>query len=414
MPNSTHIRITEKRPTIGLFGAFGVGNLGNECTLQALLYNIQKRVPDAEISCICPRPDEVRLAYNISAVPIEEISFSPINNRILRFLRKVFVRIPVELFRWIEVFITLRAVDVLVMTGTGMLGDFGIGPLGLHYEILMWTVAAKLCRCKVIFLSVGAGPLRRPLSRRIVKAALSCADYRSYRDSFSKDYLKSIGFDSERDLVFPDLAFSFPTAMLPRCSRQGTHKPIIGIGMITYFNRQCSSPDDETIYRDYLEKLGTFVSWLLERNYTVRLLIGDVTYDQRAREDLQVLLQERGFGCENGNIIDEPASSVQEILSQLAATDLVVASRFHNVLLALMLGKPVLAISYHEKVDALMTDVGLGEFRQDIESIDLEKMVRQFKTLEERSTHLKQKLSCKAEACRVALDEQYNHIFTGI
>jgi len=316
-----------------------------------------------------------------------------------------------ELLRWSKAVATLRDVNMLVMTGTGMLGDFGIGPLGLHYEILKWTVAAKLTRCKVIFLSVGAGPLRSALSRHFVKAALSCAAYRSYRDEFSKDYLKSIHFESDPDHVYQDLAFSYPTARLPRSSNHSSDKPVIGVGLMTYFNRRCVSPEDETIYRDYLTKLGNFVTWLLERKYTVRLLIGDVTHDQRARQDLRTLLEERGFGCENGSIIDEPASSVEEVLSQLAATDLVVASRFHNVLLALMLGKPVLAISYHEKVDALMEEAGLGAFRQDIESIDVEKLIRQFAALEEQSNHIKQQLDRKAETCRVALHDQYNRIF---
>jgi polysaccharide pyruvyl transferase WcaK-like protein len=398
------------RLRIALFGAFGVGNLGNECTLQALISNIQKCAPQAEVSCICMGPQETQSAYNIPASLIKELPLPPSKNPVLKLLRRIFLVIPMELFRWGKAVATLKDVNMLVMTGTGMLGDFGIGP-GLHYEILKWTVAAKLSRCKVIFLSVGAGPLRKALSRHFVKAALSCAAYRSYRDEFSKDYLKSIRFDSDRDQVYPDLAFSYPTARLPRSSDHSCNKPVIGVGLMTYFNRRGVSPEDETIYRDYLTKLGNFVTWLLERKYTVRLLIGDVAYDQRARQDLRTFLEERGFSCKNGSIIDEPASSVEEVLSQLAATDLVVASRFHNVLLALMLGKPVLAISYHEKVDALMEEAGLAAFRQDIESIDVEKLIRQFATLEEQSNYIKPQLHRKAEACRVALDGQYNRIF---
>ena len=41
------------RKKIALFGTFGTGNLGNECTLQAMLLNIRRRVPNAEVSCIC-------------------------------------------------------------------------------------------------------------------------------------------------------------------------------------------------------------------------------------------------------------------------------------------------------------------------------------------------------------------------
>lgn len=325
-------------------------------------------------------------------------------------LRRIFVSVPMELLRWRHAITKLKDVDMLVMTGTGMLGDFGISPLGLHYEILKWTIAAKLSRCKVIFLSVGAGPLRKTMSRHIVKAALYLADYRSYRDDFSKEYLTTIGFDSHNDYVYPDLAFSYPTARLPRSYGPARNKPVIGIGLMTYFNRRCTSPEDETIYHNYLSKLGKFVTWLLERGYTVRLIIGDVTYDQRVRNDLRIFLEDRGISYANSAIIDVPAASVDEVMSQLAATDLVVASRFHNVLLALMLGKPVLAISYHEKVDALMAEQGLAPFCQDIESIGVGKMIRQFTVLEEQSNQIKQQLNQKAEACRAALDDQYNRI----
>jgi polysaccharide pyruvyl transferase WcaK-like protein len=399
------------RPRIALFGAFGVGNLGNECTLQALLQSIRTYVPGAEITCICPGPEATQSDYKISSSLIEELPLPPLDNRFLRLLRRIFISIPMELLRWLKAIARLRNVDTLVMTGTGMLGDFGISPLGLHYEIVKWTFAARLARCKVIFLSVGVGPLRKALSRHFVRVALSCAAYRSYRDEYSKDYLKRIRFNSDRDHVYPDLAFSYPTAGLPQSSSHSCGRPVIGVGLMTYFNRRCISSADETIYRDYLTKLGSFVIWLLEREYIVRLLIGDVTHDQRVRKDLRTLLEVRGFGYEKGTIIDDPASTVKEVLSQLAATDLVVASRFHNVLLALMLGKPVLAISYHEKVDALMDGVGLAAFRQDIESIDVGKMIRQFTSLAEQSNEIKQQLDRKAAACRVALDEQYNRIF---
>lgn len=413
MDSPIHAKRTANRHTIALFGAFGVGNLGNECTLQALLYNIRKHVPEAEMRCICPGPDQVCVAYDIPATPIEEVPLSHIANPVLRLLRKIFVRMPLELFRWFRAVATLTDVDMLVMTGTGMLGDFGISPLGLHFQILKWTLLAKLCRCKVAFLSVGAGPLRQPLSRRIVKAALSLANYRSYRDAFSKSYLESIGFDTRHDHVFPDLAFSFPAPSLLGVSHDGMSPVVVGVGLMTYFNRTGTSPEGDRIYSEYIAKMGDFVSWLLEKKYRVRLLIGDAVHDQPATRDLVVYMKEKGIHYESGAIIDEPAASVDQVLSQLAATDLVVASRFHNILLALMLAKPVLAISYHEKNAALMASAGLAEFSQDIENIDVQKMKQQFGVLEENSDRIKPQLQRNAIACRAALDDQYNLIFNG-
>src|SRR5580704_12376759 len=138
---------------IVLFGAFGSGNLGNECTLQSLLYHIRQSVPRAEVSCICTGPEKTEETYKIPASLIKEVPLPPIENRTLRSLRKIVLGVPVELYRWSKAIARLKGADMLIMTGTGMLSDFGISPFGLHYEILKWTVAAKLCRCRVIFLS---------------------------------------------------------------------------------------------------------------------------------------------------------------------------------------------------------------------------------------------------------------------
>jgi polysaccharide pyruvyl transferase WcaK-like protein len=404
------------RRKVMLFGVFGAGNLGNECTLQALLWNLGRYLPNAEITCICSEPDETASTYSISAVPIREVVFKiwpQVSNRWVGLLRKVLIAIPTEVCRWYRAARTLRGNGMLVMTGTGMLGDFGISALGLHYDILRWSIVAKLCRIKLVFLSVGVGPIRQPLSRCFVRLALRLADYRSYRDSFSRDYLQRIGFETNGDAVYPDLAFSLPKAVIPGTHKHNGQGTVIGVGVMTYQNRRSTLDSDDTIYRAYVAKVAVFVSWLLRHNYTVRLLIGDARYDNRVRHDLRGLLEGIGFRYEDGNIIDEPATSFSEVLSQLAATDVVVASRFHNVLLALMVTKLVVAVSYHEKVDSLMTGFGLLEFCQDIERVDIDKLIGQVTALETSAKRLRPQIERRTEVYRMALDEQYDRVFKG-
>lgn len=400
-----------KSQKVGLFGIFGAGNLGNECTLQAMLSNVRRYLPAAEIRCICSGPEATALEYGVSATEIRQIALRPISNRALRMLRRILVGVPVELYRWFKALVTLRDMDMLVMTGTGMLGDFGIRPFDLHYDILRWSIAARVCRCKLLFVSVGVGPILHPLSRRFVKAALALANYRSYRDEFSKEYLESIGFKTSRDAVFPDLAFSLPSSMTHGSLDHNGHGAVVGVGLMTYYNKRSMPGSDETIYREYIAKVAKFVTGLIQRRFAVRLLIGDVTYDNRVREDLRTVLEESGIRYDGTTVIDQPATSFDEVLSQLAATDIVVASRFHNVLLALMLTKPVVAISYHEKVAALMAGVGLSEYCQDIEHIDIDKLLDQVTILRDSARTIKPKLERKAEAYRKDLDQQYDLMF---
>ena len=400
-----------KRTTVSFFGNFGTQNLGNEYTLQAIIHNVHKYLPDAQVNCICTNPEDASARHHIPAFLIsyrygkEHRSRIRRDTLIVRWLRRLLVRPPLELIEWLKAFRTLKGTSMLVMTGTGMLGDFGIGPFDLHYEILKWSLLAKLRRTKLLFVSVGAGPIAHPLSRWIVKLAISLADYRSYRDSFSKDYLASIGFDTKDDHVYPDLAFS----LRPRAPACGSgNSRVIGLGLMDYYGKGSTDEYDETTYRDYLERVTTFATLLLDRKYTIRLLIGDVSYDTRVTGDVIKRLRERGA---KGQIIDEPVSSVEQLIAQLAATDIVIATRFHNVLLALMLNKPVVALSYHEKIASLMAGVGMAEYCQRIDQLDVGLLMERFDKLEQNAGIIKPQIEQRIEEYGRALEEQYVHIF---
>ncbi len=88
-------------------------------------------------------------------------------------------------------------------------------------------------------------------------------------------------------------------------------------------------------------------------------------------------------------VIHEPASSIEQLLSQIAETDMVVATRFHNVLLALVFTKPVIAISFHHKCASLMEEMGLSDYCQDINHINAKRLIEQFQELEKNAESLK-------------------------
>ena len=405
---------------ISLFGNFGTHNLGNECTLQAVIHNVRKHLPGVPVDCICSDPEDVSARYNIPAIPIyhhrrRNVSRSraeaPYTNALVRLVRRVFIRVPQELLHWITAFRTLKGRKMLIMTGTGMLTDFGITPLDLHYEILKWSLAAKLRQCKVVFLSVGGSRLDHPLSRWFVKSALSLADYRSYRDRFSRDCFDSIGANTSADPIYPDLAFSFPRTKLPGSPNRNRTDRVIGVGLMDYYGKESRHETGEHVYRAYLETMAMFTGWLLSQKYTVRLFVGDVSYDKRAKHDLIEVLERDRVTYHDGQLVDEPVFSVEQLLAQLATTDMVVATRFHNVLLALLLNKPVVSIAYDPKIDAVMAEAGLAAYCQSIDDADLQKLIRKFSQLEANRETVKADLMRRVEQhCRV-LDEQYAVIF---
>jgi polysaccharide pyruvyl transferase WcaK-like protein len=426
------MKLDARRQKVALFGNFGTGNLGNEATLLAMVLNVRKHLPNAEISCICPKPEKASADYSICGVPIRAplplwrqhkladggLAGAPASRyRWVRAVSKLgrYLTYPfLEAYRVFEGISVLKDCDVLIMTGTGMVGDYSIGPFDLHYDILRWAVISKLCGCKLLFVSVGGGPIRHPLSRWFLRAALALADYCSYRDATSRDQLGAAGIDVTKHAVYPDLAFSLPKVVIPAKRESARDGTVVGVGIMNYHTRLGRPGTGQTIYRDYIARIASFVVRLLERGYTVRILIGDVVWDQDVRGDLRTDLEGRGCNYEARGIIDEPVSSVEDVLLQLASVDIVVSPRFHNVLLGLMLGKPAMAISYHEKFQPLMSGMGLDEFCCDIEQINVDELVGKVVKLIEGAPAIKAQIALRAESHRAALDEQYHRIFDGI
>src|SRR5262249_55059940 len=107
---------------------------------------------------------------------------------------------------------TLNGTDIFIVPGTGLLTDaFGLSGWG-PYGLLKWSVIAKLRQCRVMFVSVGAGPIDSAFGRLLARFALSLADYRSYRDAPSKAVVEGLGVHAVNDGVFPDLVFDLSPA----------------------------------------------------------------------------------------------------------------------------------------------------------------------------------------------------------
>ncbi len=397
---------------IALFGLFGWGNIGNASTLEACLFHLRRHLPDAEICCVCPNPEVVAAHFDIPTFPIDlpdEPLWHKPTNRLLRLLHQLCLRLPLELYLWLRTYRFLRGYDQLIVPGTGILDDFGVGPLQLPYDLFKWSLLAKLTRTRLAFVSIGAGPIAHPLSRFLMKSAFAQADYRSYRDDASKQYMASIGFPDRGEAVFPDLVFSLP---ISDGLRQAAAPPqTIGIGVMEYYGwRNLAEQGSETA-QHYVDKLARFVEWLLSNHYNVRLLIGQ-SHDVKTIAELRQRLHERNVDYRAEQLVAAPIESSSDLFAEIAQTDMVVATRFHNVLCALMLERPVISIGYAQKNDVLLAEMGLGAYCQHIESFDVERLISQFCELREQAERHRQPIRERNQAYRQALSTQYDQIFS--
>ncbi len=389
-------------PRIGLFGLFGSGNVGNDGSMEAMLNFVRSARPDAHVMCICADPDYVAKAFGVPAVEIgPAVDDTPLG----RLLAKA---MPTrKLLQWLRALKNLRGLDVLIVPGTGILDDFSERFWGSPASLFGWCLAARLRGVRIAFVSVGAGPITHSLSRALMKGAARMAQYRSYRDTVSKEFMASIGFDTARDPVYPDIAFALPapaTCKPPVASETLT----VGVGVMAYFGWRGDAERGAEIYATYLGKLARFTLWLLDQGHRVRILMGETT-DLRAIDDLLARLAAERPHFPRERVTAEPVCSLHDLMAQIAETQVVVATRFHNIVCALKLGRPSISIGYARKNDVLMAEMGVGGFCQHIERLDVDLLMRQFTTLMAGYTRYAQGIAemNRIYARRLAAQEQH-------
>ena len=362
-------------PRIALFGLFGSGNFGNDGSLEAMITFLRRGVPGADLVCICGSPEPVENTHRLRAVSM----MSPDRpSRLFRIFDRLLAGAPHKILDSARAFRVMRGFDAMIVPGTGILDDFGTGPLGMPYTLLMWCLAARLYDAQLAFVSIGAGPIRHPVSRRLMKAAIGLAQYRSYRDTVSKDYLRGIGFPATSDPVFPDLAFKLDA---PAAVPHAPDRPLtVGVGVMAYYGWKNDRAAGAGIFDRYFATITDFVLWLIDQGHYVQILVGEVGDRDVAIELMQVVRSKRA-GLAEERLATQATSSLHDLMAQISKTDVVVATRFHNVVCALRLGRPTVSIGYADKNDALMAEMGLDEFCQHIERLDFDLLVQQFSRL---------------------------------
>lgn len=376
----------ERSPRIALFGLFGCGNLGNDGSLEAVLGHLREAHPDAALCCICHDPDYVRRTFGIDTLPINWSQ--RLNDR-----RPVFVRRAMKAAgRMIDLgyaFWRFRRFDLMIIPGTGILDDFGERPWGMPLDIVRWCLAARLSGARVAMVSIGAGPIGRPLSRQLMKAAATLAHYRSYRDRISRDFMESIGLDTSSDPVYPDIAFRLPAPADERVPAHAGDRLTVGIGVMSYHGWYGFRQEGRSVYASYVAKLAAFALNLLDEGYGIRLVTGEES-DQGAVDDVLARLRELRPAMLDDRVFAEPACSLHDVMRQISRTDLVVATRFHNIVCALKLGRPCISLGYARKNDVLMDEMGLGAFCQHVERFEIDTLMDHFRELVEKRTEHEQ------------------------
>jgi polysaccharide pyruvyl transferase WcaK-like protein len=432
-------------------GHVGVGNLGDEAIIAAVVARLRERAPDARLVAFTLNPRDTSARHGIPAFPIRlyterrlaeppldlswPVAFAaksrpaeedaderrgiagwvrrrPALKRLLRpavllarGAREVLAEAAFALRSWRR----LRGVTLLVWAGSGQVSDYLGGWSGFPLTILRWTVLARLRGARVAFASAGAGPVTNPVSRAMLRVALRLAAYRAYRDPSSVEVGRSLGAP-EPNLLVRDLALGNPLLNGATAPRTADRVLSIAINPLPYYGGEYWHVQDAGVYDAYLTAHAQLAADLLRRGHRVTLFPTNVRVDPRAIrlivEKTRVLAPDVASRLE----LERSLQGVADLLARLLSSDLVVATRYHGVLLALACGTPVVAVAYHAKTREIARHLGVAAWCVEAEGVSGARLLERADDLIARLDDARAMLRSRWSGDLAALLDQFDRL----
>lgn len=372
---------------VAAYGYFGMGNIGNEGSLAAFLDLLRQRWPHATVTCLAADPETVRREHGIPATRLMAYRPSAARGGPLVKVAKAVSR----LWDLPRTFALTRDVDVLVMPGTGPLETSLVAsPWGLPYWLFLAALSCRLRGRRVALVSVGAEYARDPVTRWLYRWTVRLSDYCSLRDEDSRRAVHAMGVRRRLDGVFPDLAFALPVPA-ERPQRAGH----VVVGVMEYAGRPDDPRQGPGVVQAYVEKTAHLVARLTDDGHTVTLVVGDVA-DQALSAAIADRVHSQRPSLAADAVTVSPAATMQAVMAEIAEAEVVVASRFHNLICALKLARPTVSLGYAGKSARLMAELGLGEFCQQADDFDVDRVLDQVAAVQRAhpsvETHMKETL----------------------
>lgn len=252
---------------------------------------------------------------------------------------------------------------------------------------LAWF-ARHIARKRVIMSNIGVGPLPSSFGKAIARVALNATVLASFRDERSMELARACGIREGGDFrVVPDCVFVQPSSFFLKSETSTEHAvPRIGINVVY----DVATPE---LREKYLAVLGGALSRFVMRAHA---LISPVPMQIAYNPHTDV--HEIAKFLEDHQIPHRMhvPNSPHDLGRLIASCDMLIAARYHAIVIGAILGRPSVALIYDVKVASLVERLGIAEYALDIRTPLIEdEVLDKIELLEKRqgevALHLKER-----------------------
>jgi polysaccharide pyruvyl transferase CsaB len=290
-------------------GYYGFGNIGDEAILSAMIASLQAEIPKIQITVASNNSQQTGDLYSVESVP-----------RSLRSIRSV-----------------LKKSDLFICGGGGLLQDTtSLNSLTYYCALL---ILARMERVPVMVYAQGIGPLKRRISKFLVRLSISGCNVITVRDERSKRILEKIGV--RRDIhVTADPALLLKPSQLSLL--KGYKRPLIG-----YAFRAWQGLDFDTMARmaDEVNKRFKGTAVFIPFHYK---------RDEFVAEQIVSRMK-------TTSTVLRSTELPSDVLGAIGELDALVGIRLHSTIFAAIQGIPFIPVSYDPKVSEFAKSINVKE-----------------------------------------------------
>ena len=377
-----------------IIGWFGAGNIGDEAILLSELHAMRERISDAEFHILSFDPERTqRLVSGLQQV----VKIIGVGSK-HKFLRTDFRGL------WHS----LTTVDMVVIGGGGIFQD-----IYNHYPIPFFTlmvVLSKLLSKRVVIHSVGIGPIRTWIGKRLTRFASNLADSVTVRDHESKYMLASIGVNKDIGISSDPVFLLEPVKSEKVKGLLASNDLTSGLKIGVCIQDLLSwSNENKMALAEVLDRIisenGAKVVFIPFGSYRDGWFSKDSsdTVDLSSARRLAAMMNERAI------IIAEELDP-QELLSFIGELDIIISMRLHGIIMGISQSIPVIGLTYKQetKITNLMKWIGQGENLFFVDELNRENILNHIEAILSHKEHLKlslrKKKSVLAKRAEIAIE----------
>lgn len=300
-------------------GYYGFQNSGDDSLLLAIIQDIKREIPNAEIVVLSFNPEETTRIYGVRAVNRLNLA------GILREMRRA----------------------SLLISGGGTLIQDGTSSKSLWYYLAVIELA-RMCGVRVMLYANGIGPVYRNINRKKTKKILNKIEAITVRDSMSLGELARLGVTKPEICATADPAFSLST---PNGNMGEAVLKRYGVDMTK--KRLCISVRKwKTITPEWEKAIAEAIDETAEK-YDMY----PVFFPMQIKKDYEISARISGMLKRPSAVLNE-VFSADSALSVMSNMDLCIGMRLHTLIYSVSQCVPVIGLVYDPKIQGFLEYIG--------------------------------------------------------